>query len=554
MNVISEKQARPLGLTLLVGYNLLTGILMFLILLLVVIQSWDSFVNLIINQLIFPVSVVGSFLLAYGLWMRRNWAWWLSIILALIGLVVFWINIPVVILVLLDLSLEENVLAAILIVVSYIANFIIIIFYLTRSHVKAIFNVKPIAKPSQNPVQNPTQTRLPFIDFARGIVMVLMAWDHVSVFWNPGRRGSEGLLMLPDGVATLFRPEFPNFTQFLLRFITHWCAPTFIFLAGTALALSTVKRLARGESQRDVTLQIIKRSAVLLFFEAFIIAPAFFYNLPPHLPTPYLYFGVIACIAICFIIFSVLRRIPPIAILGFSIFIIIGQPFFKLDWLWNILIRLGMGDGFRWYLKVILFQPNFEWWPYVGLYPIIPWIGVMGLGWCFGIFLTSYNREKIKRLVFPITAIGGAALVLWFVVRLLKGYGNRLPRLGNTDNTIQDWLFMAKYPPSIAFLLWTLGGMCFFLALGLILQKRPNFTRGITGVIYTFGKVPLFFYVIHILLYKFWVSWFDRPTSFQTNLVGTAIFWVVGLIILWRLCIWYQKFKKHHPDSLLKYI
>ena len=65
--------------------------------------------------------------------------------------------------------------------------------------------------------------RLPFIDFARGIVMVLMEWDHFSTFWNPGRRGGEGLMGR--------RPIFPDFTQFILRFITHYCAPTFIFLA-----------------------------------------------------------------------------------------------------------------------------------------------------------------------------------------------------------------------------------------------------------------------------------------------------------------------------------
>ncbi|MFX0203933.1 MAG: DUF1624 domain-containing protein [Candidatus Hodarchaeota archaeon] len=550
MNVISEKQAKPLGLTLLVGYNLLIGILTLLILLLVVIQSWDSFVQLIVDELIFPASVVGSFLLAYGLWLRRNWAWWLSIILALIGIVVLWINIPVIFIILLDLTVEDNVLGAILIIISYIANHFVIIFYLTRSHVKAIFNVKAIAKPGQNPVQNPAQARLPFIDFARGIVMILMAWDHVSVFWNPGRRGSEGLLMFQNGVAILYRPDFPDFTQFLLRFITHWCAPTFIFLAGTALALSTVRRLARDESQRDITLWIIKRGIVLLLLEAFVIAPAFFYNLPPHLATPYLYFGVLACIGICFIIFSVLRRIPPIAILVFSILIIISQPFIDLNWL----IPTRLSTEFRWYFKVILYQPNFELWPYVGLYPIIPWIGVMGLGWCFGIFITSYDKEQIKRLILPISAVGGAALVLWFVVRLLNRYGNRLLRLGNTDNTIQDWLFMAKYPPSIAFLLWTLGGMCFFLALGLILQNRSDFSRSITGVILTFGKVPLFFYCMHIWLYRLWVGWFDRPTTFQMNLVGTAIFWVIGLVILWRLCIWYEKLKKRHPDSLLKYI
>lgn len=549
MNVISEKHDRPLGLTLLVGYNLLIGILVLLILLLV-IQSWDTFVDLIFNDLIFPASMGGSFILAYGLWMRRNWAWWLSIILALIGIIVLWINIPVVIIVFLDLTVEDNVLGAILILVSYIGNHMVIIFYLTRSHVKEIFNVKAITKLSQNPAQNPAQnpvgTRLPFIDFARGIVMILMAWDHVSVFWNPGRRGSEGLLIFSNGMEILFRPEFPNFTQFLLRFITHWCAPTFIFLAGTALALSTAKRLARGESQRDITFRIIKRGIALLLLEAFVIAPAFFYNGP----VPYLYFGVLACIGVSIIIFSLLRRIHPIAILIISIVIILVQPFIDLNWL----IPLRFSTEIRWYLKVILYQPNFELVPYVGLYPIIPWIGVMGLGWCFGTFLTSFDKDKIKRLILPISAVGGAALVLWFVVRLLNGYGNRLPRLGNTDNTIQDWLFMAKYPPSIAFLLWTLGGMCFFLVLGLILQNRPNFTRNITGVILTFGKVPLFFYCIHVWFYKFWVGWFDRPTSFQMSLVGTAIFWVIGLVILWRLCIWFEKLKKSHPDSLLKYI
>lgn len=542
MNSIPEKRARPLGLTLLVGYNIVQGILV-LLLLLLAIRLGLSIADLIANDLPFAASIVGSFLLAYGLWMRKNWAWWLTIILALIGIVVLWVNIPTVILVLLDWQGLANDLAVISFLISYIANYIVIIFYLMRPHVKAIFNVKAISRSSQNPAQ----ARLPFIDFARGIVMVLMAWDHVSVFWNPGRRGSEGLLTFLGGLPIRLRPEFPNSTQFLLRFITHWCAPTFIFLAGTALALSTVRRLARGESQRAITLRIIKRGVVLLLLEAFVIAPAFFYNGP----VPYLYFGVLACIGVGLIVFSLLRRIPPIAILVISILIILGQQFL-IHWL----TPTTPGGEFSWYLKVVLYQPNFELVPYVGLYPIIPWIGVMGLGWCFGIFLSSDYRKKVEKLVPSIAAVGGAATALWFVVRLVNSYGNNLPRLGNTSNIIQDWLLMGKYPPSLAFLLWTLGGMSFFLVLGLILQNRPDFTRGITRVILTFGKVPLFFYVTHILLYKFWVSYpgLNRPTSFQTNLVGTAIFWVIGLVILWRMCIWYEKLKRRHPDSLLKYI
>lgn len=537
-----EKRARSLGLTLLVGYNIVQGLLMLLILLLIAIQSDLSIVNwiasLIVYDLPFPASIVGNFLLAYGLWRRKNWAWWLTIILALVGVFVFWVNIPVGILVLLDLQTGRALLS---VLISYLANYMVIIFYLIRPHVKAIFNVKP------SPIHKLAQARLSFIDFARGIVMVLMAWDHVSTFWNPGRRGSEGLLTFVGESAIRLRPEFPNSAQFILRFVTHWCAPTFIFLAGTALALSVVRRLARGESQKDITLRIIKRGAVLLLLEALVIAPLFFYNGP----VPYLYFGVLACIGVSLIIFSFLRRIPPVAILAISVLIILGQSF-----LINSLTPTTPVGEFNWYLKVILYQPNFELMPYVGLYPIIPWIGVMGLGWCFGIFLTSYNRKRVAQLVPSIAAVGGAAIALWFVVRLVNSFGNILPRLGNTSNIIQDWLLMGKYPPSLAFLLWTLGGMCFFLVLGLILQNRPNFTRGITGIILTFGKVPLFFYVTHIVLYKFWVSYpgLNRPTSFQTNLVGTAIFWVIGLVILWRLCLWYEKLKRSHPDSVLKYI
>ena len=108
--------------------------------------------------------------------------------------------------------------------------------------------------------------RLQFIDFARGIVMALMAWDHVSGFWNLYHQGGEGILGR--------RPIFANLTWFLARFVAHWCAPTFIFLAGTMLALSAARRLGRGESQRGVSLRMIKRGSMLLL-EPFVVSPAF---------------------------------------------------------------------------------------------------------------------------------------------------------------------------------------------------------------------------------------------------------------------------------------
>jgi len=174
----------------------------------------------------------------------------------------------------------------------------------------------------------------------------------------------------------------------------------------------------------------------------------------------------------------------------------------------------------------------------------------MGLGWSFGTLLLKFESPQIKKLKVPLCATGVASLILFFIVRWLKGYGNLLPREGNT---LVDWLYVAKYPPSLAFLLWTLGGMCLFMALGLILENRAGFEKGITGVILAFGRNPLFFYLTHLWLYRVRAGWIQRPV-FYLDLQTTLVFWLVGLIVLWRLCMRYEKFKRSHPDSLLQYI
>ncbi|MBT6603791.1 DUF1624 domain-containing protein, partial [Candidatus Bathyarchaeota archaeon] len=268
--------------------------------------------------------------------------------------------------------------------------------------------------------------RQSFIDFARGFVMIVMAWDHVSSFWNQLHHGGEGVL----GQA----PPFTSLVWFLERFVSHWSAPTFIFLAGTVLALSTARRLEKGVSQKDITVHIIVRGLALLLIEAVLISPAF--DLPVY------YFGVIACIGVCFIIFSVIRQTPSKILLFVSLFIVVNHGFLNLDWIPTATIA-GR------YLRVILHEPNFNSWPYVGLYPIIPWIGVMGLGWSFGEAIRTLNVpfSKIRR---TILLTGVSSIALFFVVRGLNSFGNLLARRGNT---IIDWLYVSKYPPSVAFLL-----------------------------------------------------------------------------------------------------
>ena len=371
------------------------------------------------------------------------------------------------------------------------------------------------------------QGRLTFIDFTRGTVMAIMAWDHVSGFWNRYHHGGEGVMGR--------MPPFVDFTWFLLRFVSHYCAPIFIFLAGTVLAISTEKRLGRGESQLDVSVRMVVRGILLLIFEVVFVSTAFGGSL--------YYFGVIACIGVCIIIFSVYRRLPPIVILAASLFIVLNHPFLRLDF-------LPADTWWGWYLRVIIHEPSHDWRPFTGLYPLIPWLGVMGLGWCLGTFLNGYDKSKITSLKAPLATMGMTSLGLWFIVRWVNGYGNLLPRLGDTA---MDWLYVSKYPPSLAFLLWTLGGMCLFMSLGIHLQDNPRFHDGVTGIILTFGRSPLFFYLAHLWLYRLRLPFTPRPWI-SLAIVPTLVFWVVGLLILWQLCIRYERLKRRHPESLLQYI
>ncbi|HUV33797.1 MAG TPA: heparan-alpha-glucosaminide N-acetyltransferase domain-containing protein [Candidatus Desulfaltia sp.] len=373
--------------------------------------------------------------------------------------------------------------------------------------------------------------RLEFIDFARGIVMAIMAWDHVSGFWNQYHHGGEGML----GRA----PPFIDTTWFLLRFVSHYCAPIFILLAGTVLALSIKRRLEKGESQMSVTLHLVKRGIVLLFLEAALVSPAF--------TNPWTYFGVIACIGVCFIIFSVARRLPTKIILVASLLIVLNNSFLDLSF-------IPTQPNWGWYLRVILHEPNFDRWPYVGLYPIIPWVGVMGLGWSLGNYLQGKTPEQIRGLKKPLALTGLVSLLAFVVVRWFNGYGNLVPRMGNS---LVDWLYVSKYPPDLAFLIWTLGGMCLMLALGIHIQDREWFHGGVSGIILAFGRNPLFFYLVHLWLYR------AQPPDyaprayippFYLELPETLLFWAAGLVILWRLCLWYEKLKRQYPKPILQYI
>lgn len=367
--------------------------------------------------------------------------------------------------------------------------------------------------------------RLQFIDFTRGLVMAIMAWDHVSGFWNRYHLSSEG-------VQGMMRQPL-NTTWFLSRYVTHYCAPTFIFLAGTVLAYSTIKRQRKGDSEFKISYRMIIRGIVLLLAEVLIVSPAF--------GTPWLYFGVIACIGVCFIIFSVARKLPTWLILAVSLIIVFNHGYLNIDFIPN---DIWWGH----YLRVIIHEPNFTMPPYVGLYPIIPWIGVMGMGWTFGNYLSDKTHDEIRKLRNPLRRIGFTSITLFFIVRIINNYGNLLPRQGWT---LVDILYVSKYPPSVAFLLWTLGGMCLFMSHGLKMQENNGF-HGVYEIILQYGRVPLFFYLAHLWIYRLRPP--NTPTPFYMPITPTIGLWLLGLYALYLLCRRYEKLKRANPDSFLQYI
>ncbi|MFX0118994.1 MAG: heparan-alpha-glucosaminide N-acetyltransferase domain-containing protein [Candidatus Hodarchaeota archaeon] len=164
--------------------------------------------------------------------------------------------------------------------------------------------------------------RIPAIDFVRGLAIILMAIDHASTYWNSGRFFGEFWFSQRPAVL-------PDLLQFLIRFVSHWCAPTFIFLAGTSIILFETKRLETGFSHEDVTKHLVIRGLCLLLIEWTLIA--WLFHAAPF------YFGVLAAIGVGFIVFAFIRKLDTKIILGLSLFLMLS-PIFG-EFLWNQLFE-----------------------------------------------------------------------------------------------------------------------------------------------------------------------------------------------------------------------
>ena len=376
------------------------------------------------------------------------------------------------------------------------------------------------------------QLRLDAIDFLRGLVIVIMALDHSRAFFTN---------------VTEFEPTDLSKTTaalFMTRWITHFCAPTFVFLAGIAAYIYG----SRGKTKAELSRFLLTRGLWLILLELTFIRCLGWYMNFNYAHTRG---GVIWAIGWSMIVLAGLIHLPMWVIIIFGCTLITGhnvldswqiESFDSLRWLWAILhvpsdIQLRPG--------IIFFTQ----------YPLIPWIGVMAIGYCFGALFKS--EQQARRALF--IRLGIIITALFFIVRLLNRYGDPVQwtMQKNILFTFFSILNCEKYPPSLAFLLMTLGPA--IIALGIFERDWSGWTNPFI----IFGRVPMFFYLLHLPLLRvgviaeavakygtkvFSLATDKAPPGWGHDLPMIYLIWLAVILMLYPVCRWFAEYKQRNRD------
>jgi uncharacterized membrane protein len=362
------------------------------------------------------------------------------------------------------------------------------------------------------------------LDTLRGLIMVLMALDHANHFVAQGHSSGEYW-------GGLF-PVYHDTLTFLTRFVTHLAAPGFFFLMGAGMVLFADARRQRGWSRWQVIRHFLLRGLVLVALQFVVVNRA--WELSPGGWGLMVYVGVLFALGAAMMIGSLLVWLKPKYLLVLSILLLIGTELLIPDASsWNLLQYSNPMD----YLNPFLIRPGgtIDLW---SNYPVFPWLELLTFGMFFGYALLA-DREKAYRTGM---LVGVAFLLVFVVVRYLDGFGNIRPREGNSWI---DFLNVVKYPPSITFTLLTTG--INLILLGLLSGVRVSGQRFFLPLV-VYGRVPLFFYVQHLFLYV-GLGWLLVPNG--TTIARMLPVWLLGLLLLYPLCLWFGRCKQRYPDNLL---
>lgn len=374
------------------------------------------------------------------------------------------------------------------------------------------------------PVDKRISQRVASIDWMRGFVMVLMIIDHASMAFDGHHLDHDSAMYADAGTMALPAAEF--FT----RWMTHLCAPTFVFLMGTSLAISVERRVVKGVDAWQIDKGMLTRGAIIALLDLTIIS----------LGSGYLNFGVLFAIGVSMICMVPLRRLPTWGLLTLAIgWMFLGEM--VTGWFWT-----PPGNSS---VLAALTVANYSAGMLVIKYPVIPWLAISVLGWIFGRHLIRFaaGQSTISgRNV--LWMCGAASLIIFAIVRGVRGYGDMF--LHRADNSWQQWLHVSKYPPSLTYYLLELGILFLCLALLRTLELRIGVREN--GIFYVFGQTAMFFYLVHRLAFEIPATYFGLRDA--DGLTATYCVSAAMLVLLYPACRWYRTVKAAHPRSILKYL
>jgi uncharacterized membrane protein len=379
--------------------------------------------------------------------------------------------------------------------------------------------------------------RLDSLDWLRGLIMVVMVLDHARDFLAAGGPNPR---------------DVNDPALFLTRWITHFCAPTFIFLAGISAHLYG----ARGRSRAEVSRFLLTRGLWLIFLELTVVRVAWTFRLWPDM----IVLQVIWAIGVSLLVLSGLIYLPRAAIAGFAVALIAGH---------NLLDRFtaaNMGSaGTVWMLlhEQAMVNPNGPHALFI-VYPLVPWIGVLAAGYAFG---PAIQASPSLRRSWTL-GLGTALACLFLLLRAANVYGDPQPWIhGATPGaTVLSFLNCEKYPPSLLYLCMTLGPAL------LLLGTAEVFKGKLAGILVTFGRVPFFFYVAHLYLLHLvavlWAQFHDgssawlfhgravlsKPAGYGFGLPMIYLFWFLAVASLYPACRWFAQLKQRRRDWWLSYL
>ncbi len=390
--------------------------------------------------------------------------------------------------------------------------------------------------------------RILSIDILRGLVMLIMAIDHIRDNFNLGHPD-------PTDLATTTP------ILFFTRWITHFCAPTFIFLSGISAFLAGTRR-----TRQQLSVFLIKRGIWLILVELLLISPAIRANWDYHAFALQVIWAVGGSMLILGILIGLKTPITVIGILrilivfGHNILDIIHSPSID-DTAYGKMFLSATGPNRKDYVTFACDHAVMI------VYALIPWTGVMLLGYCFGtLYKAGFDSARRKKILLY---AGLGALAFFFLFRAFNLYGDPAPwsQQRTAALTILSFFNVTKYPCSLIYCSMTIG-----VAL-LILVATENWINRFSSILVVYGSVPFFYYVCHWYLIQllhiitFFVTGYTTsqivnprspflfsPVGFGFSLPGVYAVWIVVIILLYWPCKWFSAYKRTHRQWWLSYL